>query len=206
MNVHKSPRQALFSTFSHQAVQIISSLTQHSISPPPLVLLTGGLRTPGLLYTALSSGHAHLLGIGRGSVLSPHLPMLLKAREKEGGGDTKRMQDVPGWDVPFSPEPELGPTWSLTTWVLERLPKIPLMGGGINMAWYIVEIRRLAKEGVTDVDGDGGRRLLGVKRYHSVGAMGAVFWMWVWFSKATRDIMLVVTLWCLLFFLNRFLG
>ncbi|KAF8888590.1 hypothetical protein BD779DRAFT_1611297 [Infundibulicybe gibba] len=61
----KPARQALFSRFSHQAVATLELLQHSNASPPPAILLTGGLRTPNLLRTALSANHAHLLGIGR---------------------------------------------------------------------------------------------------------------------------------------------
>ena len=184
MAIHRSPRQALFSTYSRQAVQTLSSLPQ-STPPLPLILLTGGLRTPELLYSALSSGHAHLLGIGRGSVLCPHLPLVLKQREDEGRREGRKIQDIPGWDEPFSPEPDLEPGWKWN-WILERIPKIPLLGAGVNMAWYVVEMRRLAggcqeKDGIRD----------------SVSAIGAVFWMWVWVDERALQGTPVWALWCL---------
>lgn len=110
------------------------------------------------------------------------------------------MQDIPGWALPFSPEPDLKPAWSWMVWILERLPRIPLLGAGVNVAWYIVEMRRLGKSSVEDKDKafrvseaekDGFR--------HSVGAIGAVFWMWVWVDNRTLQRMRVLALWCLVY-------
>ena len=193
MTIHKSPRQALFSMYSHQAVQAVSSLPQ--TYPSPLILLTGGLRTPELLYTALSSRHAHLLGIGRGSVLCPYLPSILKEREDESRVEGKKIQDIPGWDESFSPEPDLESGWN---WIRERIPRIPLLGAGVNMAWYVVEMRRLAEGCLEDED-----KALGVLEnngfHRSVGAIGAVFWMWVWFDERALQRMRVCAAWCLVY-------
>ena len=64
----KHPRQAFFAQFSSKLMEELSSMTS-SDGSLPLVLLTGGLRTPAHLNTALSAKHTHLLGIGRSSVL-----------------------------------------------------------------------------------------------------------------------------------------
>lgn len=198
MTVHKSLRQALFSTYSQKAVQTLSSLLQCPASPQPLILLTGGLRTPELLYTALASRDAHLLGIGRGSVLCPHLPTLLKEREDEGRAEGRRIEDVPGWDVPFSPEPDLELGWRWMVWLWGRLPKISLLGGGVNMAWYVVEMRRLAEAGMENMDKPSRREAekAGMS-HHLAGAIGAVFWMWVWVDERTLQRMRVLVVWCL---------
>lgn len=124
----------------------------------PLILLTGGLRTPEILCTALASRHTHLLGIGRGSVLCPDLPRLLKHPE---------LTSSPNWASPSMPEPDLN-TWPR---IRKFFPTIPLLGAGVNMAWYIVAIRRLSYSTLANAGPD-----------YGVGAIGAVFWMWAWFD------------------------
>jgi hypothetical protein len=163
----KSLRQPFFARFSHQALQALESLPQTPTSPPPpLILLTGGLRTPSLLRTALNSGHAHLLGIGRGSVLCPNLPSILKEKNKE----------LQQWDnIPFQREPDLSLPHILKTWPVSCLwnlvPKIKLIGAGVGMAWYIVGIRRISR-----ASRSGSNMMLN----YNMGGLGAVFWMWAW--------------------------
>jgi len=114
------------------------------------------------------------------------------------------MQDAAGWDLPFSPEPDLEPSWSWVIWILECLPKIPLLGAGVNMAWYVVEMRRLAEVGMTGKDKDSlSAKRNGKWRDRSVGAVGAVFWMWVWVNPAiVWRISGILTMWCLVYLWN----
>ena len=164
----KSPRQAYFAHFSHHALQALESLRKTPTSPPtPLILLTGGLRTPAVLRTVLNSRHAHLLGIGRGSVLCPNLPSILK--EKEG--------DFSRWDdIPFQREPDLSLPRVFDYWPLSRVwsfvPKIKLIGAGVGMAWYVVAIRRISNAST--------RSGSDMVQNYNMGGLGAVFWMWSW--------------------------
>ena len=164
----KSPRQAYFAHFSHHALQALESLPKTSTSPPtPLILLTGGLRTPAVLRTVLNSGHAHLLGIGRGSVLCPSLPSILRE---------KKEKDHSLWDdIPFRREPDLSLPRILNYWPLNWLwslvPKIKLIGAGVGMAWYVVAIRRICHASRSGSD---------MKLNYKMGGLGAVFWMWFW--------------------------
>ena len=163
----KSPRQAYFAHFSHQALQTLESLPKTSTSPPsPLILLTGGLRTPAVLRTVLKSRHAHLLGIGRGSVLCPNLPSILKQKEN----------DLSRWDdIPFQREPDLSLPRILNYWPLNwawsLVPKIKLIGAGVGIAWYIVTIRHVSHASRSGSD---------IIPNHDMGGLGAVFWMWFW--------------------------
>ncbi|GLB42192.1 putative NADH:flavin oxidoreductase / NADH oxidase family protein [Lyophyllum shimeji] len=162
-----SPRQALFARFSKAAMETLESVKSVTPSAPlPLILLTGGLRTPELLHTVLASRHAHLLGIGRSSVLCPDLPHILKQRELAG-----TLRSEPGWSSPFRREPDLS-AWAT---IRKYLPFIPLLGAGVNVAWHNVAMRRLANtpspikgmEGVLNPE-------------HALGPIGVLFWMWVW--------------------------
>lgn len=155
------------------AIDSISTTAMH-----PLILLTGGLRTPALLQAVLSNRHAHLLGIGRGSVLCPDVPRILSARNLEGKGQAN--SDT----LPFSREPDLtmGPLF-LNPWVQEHFPRVPLIGAGIGMAWYIIAIRRLAQRG---------SGTLHARVDYSIGGLGAVLRMWLWIGpkgKSIRDLL-----------------
>ena len=133
-----STRQAIFARASHQALQALLERSQSAgSSSRPLIMLTGGLRTPGLLRSVLANGHADLLGIGRSAILCPHLPTLLKEREK----DPQRWDDVM-----FHAEPDLrSPKW-LSVWPFRLIPKVQVVGAGAIMAWYTHVMRQLAEE------------------------------------------------------------
>ncbi|KAF4619445.1 hypothetical protein D9613_005353 [Agrocybe pediades] len=135
----KSARAALFSRFSHQALQALDNIRDTCNGDVPLILLTGGLRTPRLMCSALSARHADLLGVGRGSVLCPDLPSLLRER-LEGGAQW--------YDVPFCNEPDLRRPWLMEVrpfiWIWNLLPKVNLVGAGVAIAWYTVAMRNIA--------------------------------------------------------------
>ncbi|KAJ6595517.1 hypothetical protein DFH09DRAFT_1134858 [Mycena vulgaris] len=144
-----SARQAIFADFAHHALRAVEPIPH-----PPLILLTGGLATSGQLHNALSSHHAHLLGLGRVAVLRPDLPSYL------------RKDPPPDAHTLFAPPPDLRVGW---TWLLDRLPRIQLLGAGVAMAWYIVALRRLTgpKPAATD---------------YTVRGLGGILWMWAWFG------------------------
>lgn len=160
-----SPRQAFFHHFSHQALKALDSLPETS-KPAPLILLTGGLLTPALLHKALSSRHAHLLGIGRGSVLRPDLPELLKTK----GNDQSLWDDALFQQEPDLRNPHFLGYWPFS-WFWRLVPNIALVGAGVNMAWYVVAIRgmalRIGSNGIS-------------KPNYSIGGLGAVVMMWAW--------------------------
>lgn len=181
----KHPRQAFFAQFSSRLMGELSSMAS-SDGILPLVLLTGGLRTPAHLYTALSAKHAHLLGIGRGSVLCPGLPTVLKNRRKDES-EAELYSDL----TPFKPEPDLGLSFTERKpwrWIWKYIPKVKLIGAGIGMAWYVVMIRRLAKERIRRLGGANnpieGKEKSGANSYLSpncnIGGLGAIIEMWMW--------------------------
>ncbi|KAJ7021686.1 hypothetical protein C8F04DRAFT_1013071 [Mycena alexandri] len=149
-----SVRQTLFAEFSLQALGAVESIPQG-----PLILLTGGLTTPAQLHGELTSGHAHLLGLGRSAVLCPDLPARLK---QERTADPR---------MPFSQQPDLRVGDDAWHWILARLPRINLLGAGVAMAWYVVALRRLTTPG----------SLLRRPDY-TVRGMGGIVWMWAWFG------------------------
>ncbi|KAF8830510.1 hypothetical protein HHX47_DHR2001175 [Lentinula edodes] len=173
----KNPRQAFFAHFSSKLMKELSSVTS-SDQCAPLILLTGGLRSPAHLYTALRNDHAHLLGIGRASVLCPNLPTVLKRRR---AAEADLSSDV----TPFKPEPDLR-FWPLARkpWrcIRRHFPKVKLIGAGVGMAWYVVMIRRLAKEHIRRVDDQNGKEFEEecFEPDYSIGGLGAITKMWVW--------------------------
>ncbi|KAF5389615.1 hypothetical protein D9757_004211 [Collybiopsis confluens] len=177
-----NPRQAFFAHFSSKLKAELLKLppSSHRL---PLILLTGGLRSPAHLHAALSAKHTDLLGLGRTSVVAPNLPNILNEhiQSRKRGEAILSMGDD---DLePFKPEPHFSlPAftkcwpWSL---LWEYVPKASLIGAGTRMAWYIVVMRRLAEErmdlGRTKAPSD-----------YSMGGLGAVFWMWIWFSPGLQ--------------------
>ncbi|GBE83974.1 FMN-linked oxidoreductase [Sparassis crispa] len=185
-----SQRQGLFAHFSRNAVRALTSQsldTQDSTrneeagsstappKPPPLVLLTGGLRSLPLLSSALSQKHAHLLGLGRLSILYPELPRTL-AEALKNGDNTLLMESPPEPDIHGlgRRKVELGDhiarvflSFLMWLWTLFPFEFPRLVGAGTTMAWYIVMLRRIA----------GGR-----EPDYSVGGLSAVLRMWLWFA------------------------
>ena len=122
-----SPRQALFEAFSQNAVETVLSSNSES---PPLIMLTGGLRTRAQFTRVIQEKHAHLLGLARMAVLQPNLPRLLHEKESlKSESDETTFE----WELRPSPEPHSS-FWS-----------IPLLGAGIGMAWYTVAMRRFSE-------------------------------------------------------------
>ncbi|GAA5861627.1 hypothetical protein JCM3774_002651 [Rhodotorula dairenensis] len=78
-----SAREAFFDAFSQRARWVISTLPASTLpSPPPLILLTGGLRTRSGIAGVLSSPTktpptADLVGLGRPAAADPFLPLRL---------------------------------------------------------------------------------------------------------------------------------
>ncbi|KAJ3506686.1 hypothetical protein NLJ89_g6734 [Agrocybe chaxingu] len=120
----------------------------------------GGLRTPGLLHSALEEKHADLLGIGRSSILCPDLPSLLRK---------KQLSD----DEPFAAPPDLRLPTILSlpplSWLWALLPKVKVIGAGVNMAWYVVAIRHVS-ERRERVGGKGP-----VRPDYAIGGLGSLF-------------------------------
>jgi hypothetical protein len=100
---------------------------------PPLIVLTGGLRCSSTFQSVIADNHAHLLGIGRLSVLCPDLPLRL---------NIQGMAFVP------PPEPDLSDsTFDLLLTFISKLgltiPK--LIGAGRQLVWYNLQIRCIAQ-------------------------------------------------------------
>lgn len=166
----KSPRQAFFAGFSSRALQVLDSFPDGSA---PRILLTGGLRTPSHLQTALTSHHADLLGVGRGSVTTPDLPDILRRWEQDNGDTIDKTY------TPFGPEaPDLFDAYPApVNWILSFANNVKLVGAGSGMAWHVVMLRRIAR---TPQD-------RAVFMDYTLGAVGSIICMWVddeWLSFA----------------------
>ncbi|EAU88203.1 oxidoreductase [Coprinopsis cinerea okayama7 len=168
----RSQRQAVFSKVSQHIVEALEKLPRTPSSPPlPLIMLTGGLKSPALIHTALSAGHAQLVGIGRQGILCPSLPEKLKSLDS----------DPTKWpDTPFAPEPEFTRPPLFTKpgfrWLFDSFPKISLIGAGVNVSWYEVSMRYLAEK-VLDPD-----YKAPYPDYSLTGA-GAILTMYLWTAK-----------------------
>lgn len=165
----ESSRQALFSRFSRAALKTLCSFaeTQPQSRPLPLVLLTGGLRTPEIMSTAISANHAELLGVGRASVLCPDLPSRLKQFDLVS--NTSSTSD---WSKPFFPEPDL----RIPRWIQRFFPSIPLVGAGVNMSWYGIIMRRLATKPSPYAE----EMVNGLQPEYGLGPGGTVLRFWIW--------------------------
>ncbi|KAF8591302.1 FMN-linked oxidoreductase [Ramaria rubella] len=125
-----STRQAFFSSFSRKVVQ---ALPPSGLKAAPLVVLTGALRTPSQFSEVICRNHAHLLGIGRLSVLCPDLPHRISPSAVSHDFDEDQFP---------LPEPSLfNPPW---------FPK--LLGASIGTCWYIVGMRRIANGEQVDIN------------------------------------------------------
>ncbi|KAI9508534.1 FMN-linked oxidoreductase [Russula earlei] len=165
-------RQAFYSRFARKARFAIHALT--SSSPLPLVLLTGGMRSSATIQNALTQGHADLVGVGRGSVLAPNLPLLLKeyyqrSRQRKDNHDGDD-EDFIDRGFPFQ-QPRLSymktSLIGVATSILRSLGILPLpslIGAGATTAWYIVAMRSISRDQKID---------------HRTGTIRAVLLMWL---------------------------
>lgn len=143
-------REALFARFSQRARSaLLSRFPANHDKKRPLIMLTGGITTTDLMASAVSNGHADLLGIGRLSVEIPYLPRALQ----ESAGV-------------IPPPPTILPTisdriLSLLEALVKALwnsipdvarPRFPqLVGSGVGMAAYQVAMRRLAVTPIMEI-------------------------------------------------------
>ncbi|KAI0000881.1 hypothetical protein BJV77DRAFT_1057813 [Russula vinacea] len=138
LNVHlaflPSSRQAVFARFARKARSAIHALT--SPSRHPLVILTGGMQSPAIFQDALAQGHADLVGVGRGSVLAPDLPLLLREFTHADKQPTLSYAETPLVRVAASVLRSLG-----------ILPLPSLIGAGTAMAWYVVAMGSISRGG-----------------------------------------------------------
>ncbi|OAX42634.1 FMN-linked oxidoreductase [Rhizopogon vinicolor AM-OR11-026] len=160
----KLDRQAFFARFSQTVMKDLRSVP---FSSTPLILLTGGLRSLSHIQTALTSRHADLLGIGRGAVLCPDLPRILRLVTQNSATPNTRDQK------PFAHEPEA--LLRASKWI----PSVKLIGAGVGTAWYTIRMRDISISQIKNpsvepppVD-------------YNRGGLTAVFKMWAWFDFCT---------------------
>lgn len=182
LNLPKSPRQALFADFSRRAMQELSQIPTPN-TPHPLILLTGGLKTPELLTSALAQNHANLLGIGRLAIACPELPTVLARYISSPSKVPLKIPDgvIPDIDHPYSQLSILAEGERNITAFLESLwgyvpqslkPEFPkLLGAGMNIAKATVILRAVGagQEKVT-YPGEG---------------LGAMLRMWLWLAPGS---------------------
>lgn len=164
-------RQAFFARFAREARDAIHA--RASSSPRhPLILLTGGMRSPEVFEDALSQGHADLIGIGRGSVLAPKLPLLLRklyssraAGDLDGESDDEvaRAFSFQQPTLSYSDTPLIRAAVSILRG-LGILPLPTLIGAGAAMAWYIVTMSRTSRGSGID---------------YQMGGLRVVLTMWI---------------------------
>ena len=123
-----SKRQVFFSQFSRR---VLEALPKGPTTP--LIALTGGFRTYAMMNSALASGHAELVGLGRLSIHAPHVPIQLEA-EKHG------YVPPPPSDFSVSIWDRL---WDGLGWLTGI--KVPLLVGATReVCWYMMQLENLA--------------------------------------------------------------
>jgi hypothetical protein len=162
-------RQAFFARFARNARDAIHAQTSSS-SRHPLVLLTGGMRSPEVFEDALSQGHADLVGIARGSVLAPRLPLLLKSLySNRAAGDLDKENEVTrelSFQQPtlYYPDAPLIRTAVAILHGLGILPLPTVIGAGASVAWYAITMSRISSgKGIN----------------YQMGAIRVVLLMWI---------------------------
>jgi 2,4-dienoyl-CoA reductase-like NADH-dependent reductase (Old Yellow Enzyme family) len=160
----KLDRQAFFAQFSRTVMKDLYR-SPVPFSSVPLILLTGGFRSHSHLQAALKSKHADLLGIGRGAVLCPDLPKILRLQLQ----DSKSSSTCA--DRPFAYEPEA--VSRASKWV----PSVKLIGAGVGTAWYTTRMRDIAIFQIKNPSAEP------PPADYSRGGLTAVFKMWFWFDS-----------------------
>lgn len=171
-----SPRQAIFNQFASKAMGVVDippASSEPFLPSPPLILLTGGLKTPALLASALAKGHAHLLGLGKVGIIQPDLPRLLASGDQASLSIPPPEPDVIGLGAPLPASAPISARvervlLALLLAVVQRIPAQPpkLLGATAAVAWYTVMMRRLA-EGDPVPD-------------YTIGGTASVIRMWFW--------------------------
>ena len=135
----QSKRQAFFSKISRK---ILESLPKGPTTP--LIALTGGFRTYTTINSAIASGHAELVGVGRLSIMAPHAPIEMEAKKHE-----------------YVPPPPSDFTTSFWDRIWDTIGKItgvsvPLMlGANREICWYMMLLEDVASFAPVDCSGSG---------------------------------------------------
>jgi len=134
-------------------------------SSVPLILLTGGFRSHSHLQAALKMKHADLLGIGRGAVLCPDLPEILRLQLQDSKSSSTWANRL------FAYEPEA--VFRASKWV----PSMKLIGAGVGTAWYTTRMRDIAISQIKNPSAEP------PSADYNRGGLTAVFKMWFWFDS-----------------------
>ena len=116
-------RQAFFSSFSRKALEVT-----RSSNSPPLIILTGSLRTRKVMASSIRNDHTQLIGIGRPSILQPSFASAL------------RNPNLSEEDVQPPQEPNV-PDLNIS----------PLIGSGLATLWYCWAMGQIVKGREADV-------------------------------------------------------
>ncbi|KAL0959918.1 hypothetical protein HGRIS_011583 [Hohenbuehelia grisea] len=141
-----SPRQALFTQCAHDAMRSLEGIERNSEQKLPLILLTGGFRTPAQMHAALSAHHTDLIGIGRSAIVCTDLPKRLRS---DIDANTEAVCQQPAVETRV-----VKPTNRLSNWLWSKIPKVKLVGSGVEVAWYELALRRIAEAVVSSADGE----------------------------------------------------
>ncbi|TFK70175.1 FMN-linked oxidoreductase [Pluteus cervinus] len=173
----RSSRQATFSRFASQATKALHSLPNARERVLPRVLLTGGLKTPGIIQEVLANGDAELLGIARPAITAPDLPHLLHNTLQQDP------QESSAWDELFRPGPVIQLPLFLSR-LTSLLPAIPLVGASVEMSWYTMAMRNLARKHMRGEF----YPLSGSSPIpdYGLGTLTALWEMWFWLSPDER--------------------
>ncbi|KAH6918967.1 oxidoreductase [Coprinopsis sp. MPI-PUGE-AT-0042] len=164
-----SRRQGIFAEMSKKAVEELQKMPRTMRSPPlPMIMLTGGLQTPALIHTAVASGHAQLVGIGRAAILCPQIPKVLENLPKDGS----TWQNEPFARAPVFKKPKLF-TRPGFRWIWDSFSQISLIGAGAKLSWYEVSMRYLAEKIIDEKNKE-------PYPDYRLGPFGGVVGMWTW--------------------------
>ena len=103
-------------------------MARSSASSPPLIILTGSLRTRKIMASSIRNEHTQLIGIGRPSVLRPSF------------ASTLQNVNLGEEDVQPPQEPEV-----------PNLRISPLIGSGLATLWYCWAMGQIVKGRKADV-------------------------------------------------------
>ena len=173
-------RHAFFNQFSQKALKSLDS-AGFKYPSRPAIILTGGLRTPNLLCSALRLGHTDMLGIGRYSIVCPQIPNIMR--------DFENMQGNSDGDKPFGAQPDFSTSEKyLKRWPVvilwNTLSKIKLIGAGLDLAWYMIILRQLAIAELRGLQGHSDIFRLTEEPYYAADALWTLFQMYFWLPNS----------------------
>jgi hypothetical protein len=166
-----SNRQGIFADMSKKAVEELQKMPRTMRSPPlPMIMLTGGLHGPALIHSAVASGHAQLVGIGRAAILCPQIPKVLEMLPKDGSTwPNERFARAPDFKKPrLFTKPGFRELWN-------SLSQLALIGASAQVAWYEVSVRYLAEKIMDEKSKE-------PYPDYRLSGLGGVVSMWAWIA------------------------